>query len=317
VRVYSTPAGGTTTISAGGGDDDIDVTFSFGNLEQLGGPLSVNGGAGTDDLILYDDLHASNVNYTIASTSVTRTGAPTTTYGAMESLTVNAGSGHSLVDISSTLIGGPTIFNAGGGNDGIEVTPLTQNLSSLGGPLTVNGEAGTDSVDVYDSLNVNPDTFTITASSVTRSGAQTTTFGSIEDLFVGTGSGNNTFDIVSTLEGGPTTIHSGDGNDIFNLTPASQELGNLGGPLALNGGGGVNTINAKDQKNADGTTYAVSSSGAGAGELLVPPDSVSISFQEIDVLNLYVKPKNRKNVSTSGYNPLDFDLNIQWVQRTN
>jgi acrosin len=313
ISINSTLVGGTTTINAGGGNDAVNVTFASGTLSSLGGPLTVNGQAGTDSLSAYDDLASHSGTYSVSNTSVQVTGLQTTTYGSLESLLVSAASGNNLININSTLLGGTTALNAGGGNDGINVAQFFHNLIDLGGPLTINGQGGTDVLAFFDGLNGNPDAYTVNSGSLLRTGAQTTTYGTVESLTLNAGAGQNTININSTLAVGTTTINAGAGNDIFNLTPTSQELGNLGGALILNGNAGTNTINANDAQNANGTANVVSSSGNQAGQLQVPADSVSVNFQGVGALNLHVRRGNQNNVNTSGYNPAHFDLNVIWA----
>jgi hypothetical protein len=71
-------------------------------------------------------------------------------------------------------------------------------------------------------------------------------FGSVEAL---TGAGNDTALIQSTPAGATTTINTGGGNDVFYVSSAVGNKGNLNGmrgPLALDGGPGSNFLAVSD-----------------------------------------------------------------------
>src|SRR4029077_19376002 len=73
------------------------------------------------------------------------------------------------------------------------------------------------------------------------------------------GSGNDIFNI----EGTPVTglnIYTGTGNDNINITPTSQNLANIAGPLTIIGQGGADPLVVSDQADtAAELTYNIGS----------------------------------------------------------
>ena len=87
----------------------------------------MNGGAHVagDKLVVNDQGTATAKTYTVDGTGVSRTGAAKISFGTMEALTLNAGSGNDTINVNGTAATTPALINAGGGNDHIEVnTPI-------------------------------------------------------------------------------------------------------------------------------------------------------------------------------------------------
>jgi Ca2+-binding RTX toxin-like protein len=144
VRIRS--AAQPITVNAGDGDDTIAVGSTKNSLADLGANLTVNGQGGNDTLTLNDQGNGAAQTYQILSSSVTRSGIPTIFYGALEGLTLNAGTLGDRIDVRSTLTATPLTINAGGGDDNI----IPGQPSAMNGPLTVNGQGGTDTLDYSD-----------------------------------------------------------------------------------------------------------------------------------------------------------------------
>ena len=129
ISINSTPVGSTTTVNAGGGHDTIRVAAISGLYSDIGGPLMIDGGAGADDIGIYDSFYSSDQQYAVSPTAVAITGLPTTTFTALEQIKLYTG-------ISNDTV---TFKNPAGSLGTMSLT-------------TVNGGAGTDSVTLesYD-----------------------------------------------------------------------------------------------------------------------------------------------------------------------
>ena len=139
-------------IDAGGGDDNVFV--GAGDLNQLVGPVIVNGGPGADDLTVNDATHAAGESYSVSSTTVGRTEFGPLSYSGMESLALTAGAGNDTLVQSSGLI--PVTLHGGGGNDAIHLGPtrgVTAILNAIDANVTVNGGVGNDTLDLNDHDN--------------------------------------------------------------------------------------------------------------------------------------------------------------------
>jgi hypothetical protein len=79
-------------------------------------------------------------------------------------------------------------------------------------------------------------------------------YGSIANLNLNGSSGDDLFNIESTASPTATTVTAGLGNNRFDLTPTTQYLAEIAGPLSLLGGG-ANTLVFWDTANPNAETY--------------------------------------------------------------
>src|SRR5262249_34525997 len=112
VDVLSTDADTAVEIDAGGGTT-VNVGNEDGTLDDLQGPLSVNGDDGSVILNVNDQGSDSGQDYSVADSTVDRSGAATISYGGVANLTVNAGQGGNQIDVQSLAFGTPATVNAG------------------------------------------------------------------------------------------------------------------------------------------------------------------------------------------------------------
>jgi hypothetical protein len=259
INVESTAAGATTTVNAGYSNNAVAVTPTSQNLASLGGPLTVNGQGGTDSLTVHDEQNSANDSYWIQSNGLGRTNVGTIAFSGLEGIALDAGSGANAINIYGTPAGATASVNAGPGDDGTYVAGLTGQLSSLGGPLAVSGDAGTDSLWVYDTSSSDAGSYTLTSTTLSRSGAPTISYSGQDSVTLLAGSGNTSMAIEGTAAGATTTIDAGYGSSAIAVTPTSQNLANLGGPLTIDGQGGTDSLVVHDEANVSGTYYYVRS----------------------------------------------------------
>jgi hypothetical protein len=141
INVYGTAAGTSTTVNGGSGMDNVTVG-NIGRLDFLNGGLTVNGGGGADVLTIDDRVAYAGQNYTVTSTTASRSGTATITFSDLESLVLNGGNGGNTFVVSDMAAGPSITLNTGTGDDVVEV-----NVSDVGGapayaPLTIDGQAG-------------------------------------------------------------------------------------------------------------------------------------------------------------------------------
>src|SRR5262249_19593230 len=151
--------------------------------------------------------------------------------------------------VSVTANGGSAgdTFNVGNANllDGIQ------------GALTLTGGGGTDTANLSDQASTATYTYTVTNATVSRAGIAPVSYSGMPTLLLN-GSSGCAYNVEGTAAGTATTVNAGGGNDSFNLTPTSQNFGNLQGALTLSGGGGTNTLAVSDQADTAGDTYSIS-----------------------------------------------------------
>jgi hypothetical protein len=86
------------------------------------------------------------------------------------------------VNVLSSPIGTPSVINTGNSSDTITVGNTLNTLDNLQGALTINGQNGSDTLIINDQGSTTAHVYTQTATTVSRDGAATITFSSIESL---------------------------------------------------------------------------------------------------------------------------------------
>jgi hypothetical protein len=115
IDVQSTAAGIPVTITMGNGGNTINVGSSSNTLDGLLAALNVTGGTGANTLNLNDQGSSAAQTYTIAATTVNRSGAAGITYSKMKKLVLRASSGTDTITIVNTATSTPvTVTGAGG-----------------------------------------------------------------------------------------------------------------------------------------------------------------------------------------------------------
>jgi hypothetical protein len=171
-------------------------------------------------------------------------------YSGVAGLTLNGGAGGNVFDVQSTVA--PTTIN-GQRRDTVNVG-AGGSVQQIVGPLSVD-TASTMIVD--DSATTTPETYTVSASTIVRSGAAPISYRVTNQLELRLGSGGNLVNIQSTFPGLPVVFVGGVGSDKFNIrTPPPASV-----TVTLDGGMGSNTLQAPNQSNVWQVT------GANAGSL--------------------------------------------------
>ncbi|RLB73277.1 MAG: hypothetical protein DRH06_10730, partial [Deltaproteobacteria bacterium] len=267
-------------------DDDIDGTPATNDDLIVEDGVTLNAFAGDITLCAGDDLIVSVGSTLTATESILLTGDctyPAATYvadaagsvidlqGVIEASTliVSGGSDNDTVILTHLAANMPATINLGAGDDQLSVGSMATELTNSGGVvegilslLTVNGGAGIDTLSVDDSGDDTDQSMTFTSSLITGLGmAEGIAYATVEQIDIASGSGNNTVNVQSTLEGTGTTIIANAGDDTFNISSDapinSGTLDGIDGELHLDGGAGDNTLNISDRGNSSGLTGVV------------------------------------------------------------
>ena len=129
--------------------------------------------------------------------------------------------------------------------------------------MFVVGTSGNDTVTVDTSVFA---LFNIPLVTVDLDGTTIGLFQStVSGIFVATEDGNDTVSINHTVAGIPVTVDLGSGSDTVSVSPATENLDAIAGPVTVNGGSGTQLI--VDDQNANGagvlpniTTYVLTGS---------------------------------------------------------
>jgi hypothetical protein len=251
---------GPLTVNEGSGAVTVNVSPSAHNLNTIQGTVTISGGSGTDTLVLNDASSTANQTYTLTAMSASRTGAADINFGSLMNYVTLNGGGHGTNTYTVTGTGAinETRLNLGGDNvtvnventtsykpltvvEGsspvtVNISPSARNLDSIQGGVTISTGTGAETLVVYDQNNAANQSYTLAATSVTRTGAAAVNFApQMNYVTLNGGSGNNTYSVTGTGAVLGTTLNTGNGADTVNMQVA-------GGAITLNGGGGNNTL---------------------------------------------------------------------------
>jgi hypothetical protein len=162
--------------------------------------------------------------------------------------TVNTGTGSDTVNVLATnhtvVSGGSLSINEqGAGNDTVNISSSAHNLNTIQGAVTVSGNSGTDTLNVLDQNDGANQTWSLTGTSVTRSGPFITYGALMSHVLLFGGSEANTYNVSGTGGLIDTTLNS-DGADTLNMQGTAAF-----GMLTLNinhGGARVNLTNGSN-----------------------------------------------------------------------
>ncbi len=178
----------------------------------------------------------------------------------------------SLPTTVTLRITGDSVANAAGGADTITIGNQTAqfavvadgNLDPVDGPILVSGGLLDDTLNLDDSSDASGDTGLLTSTTITGLDmANGITYGLTETVQFILGSGNDTFNVQSTLSGTVYNLNTdptgGAGDDTVNVSSnAPTNTGNLDaidGQLNINTDGGRDDLNLSDSGDADGDNY--------------------------------------------------------------
>jgi hypothetical protein len=174
VNIEGTLAGRPVTINLGAGNDTVNVSPTLQNLGSLAGTVTIRGGPGSDTLELFDQGVASDFNYTITSSTVTRPGMATVSYSGLGNVALDISNGSDTISVQSSPVGTALSINGGSGNN------------------TLVGSAVDNTWDISGS-----DSGTLTSSRI----AGPVSFTSVQNLTGGTAQNSFVFSDGATLSG--------------------------------------------------------------------------------------------------------------------
>jgi uncharacterized repeat protein (TIGR01451 family) len=268
VTVLATPASVPLTINSGGSGDAVDASApAAGIVDPILGPLTVNG-QGNTRFTVFDQGNATKQTYTVTASTVTRSGGFNATYAHLGSLTVNGTSAalssglnsETIYNIEGTAAGSPVVINGGAGEDDFHVTPTGQNLDALAGLLTLNGGGGNNFLTVDDTAAPVAESYTASATSLSRSRSAGINFSGMNSAEVQGGGHRNTFAVPTLLSAGffSLFLDCGSGGDTVTAGNATSGMDGLQGFLDVTDNFGLSTLILNDHASSvAGQTYTI------------------------------------------------------------
>jgi hypothetical protein len=300
--------------------NDPDSFGTWYSVLDSSGKLTVRGrlNASSNDVITLDMFTVLGLTFVSTSVSLGTpvpgtgySGAYTDTFLAsnISSIEIDTGPGNCAVNLNRTPNVSMTV-NLGDGVDTVNISPLTKSLNSIQGSINVHGGFGFDTLNVFDDSSAAASTYTLTASTITRTGSPVITFGNqgMNSVVVNGGSGNNTYIVNGTESSYATTINTGSGADTVNIratgvggtltvdTPTGSAssisrvtIGNAGSLAGIQGAVTIHNTPARDpvtidDSNDGGNHPAVSVTSGGVSGLA--PAAINFTNFSVSTLSL-------------------------------
>jgi hypothetical protein len=216
-----------TTIATGAGNGN---TVQVGTQQQVadGMDLTVTGNGSNDQVFFNDQLSPAAHSYSVTGSALVRDGGRVVVRtGGVEGLTLRAGTGGNTTTLAGLGAMATTVQAGIGGRDAITVFGFQT------APVTVSDASGTATLRVNDGFLQTPQTYTVTATALSRSGAASVSYSGLASLELDASNAadlvnaNSTSVATKVTAGANSTIHFG--------------TGPFAGPLSVQvfGGGGT------------------------------------------------------------------------------
>jgi len=274
------------SVTIRGGDGNDAFTIGNNNLDvNLPGTLRVEGGLGTDSVVIDDSSDTGDDGYTLTNTQLNKSGAHVVNYFTFESFRLDANTGANSIDVLSTFSNCPLTINGFAGDDSLNVNDGTSFLFNFGSDITFNGGTGTsDDVNITDTAFGGTGTYTATNGHVVLpfNGADVFHTGT-ENLLINGSNGNNTINIDQTNI--LTLVLGDDGDDIINVGNGDFDS-NITADVLVLGGIGTNVAVIEDTLDAGDNTWTITAGSVhkdtGLGDLLTSFFGPTIDNVRID-----------------------------------
>ena len=182
VDIEATAPSEPLNVNLGTASTVVSIASQSHTLANLGSPVTLTGGSGSNSLVLYDqkDSTASTLPYVLQATAISRPSSatgygPSVTYhGFSSGVTLDTDNKGTPIDVEG--ISAPTTVNVGSANTSVYVAQNAQSLAPFAAlvlsplPLRLNGGAGLDSLVVDDQNDAWPSgvsgSYTVSASAI-------------------------------------------------------------------------------------------------------------------------------------------------------
>jgi hypothetical protein len=232
------------TLHAGAGDDTILLSPGAEDLQVLAPSLTIDGGGGSNSLILHDEKHKAATQWAVTGAAVARGDGPkqkapvSVAYANLQAVEIHAGTA----------------------NDAVSVGPDPQQPVPLPAQVTVDGGGGNkNQLTVTYAADATPSTWTVTAAQVSRDAGgvhQNSLFYSqVQALELDAGSGSDTINVPATIA--DTTIKAGAGLDAISVGGPGGSLDDLRAPVTVDGGGDADALSVNDRQNTNGSQWTI------------------------------------------------------------
>jgi hypothetical protein len=315
IQVNSTAVVTHTTVNAGNGNNTATVGVqSFNLIDKVLGPLTINGGSGTDALSINDSGNGSAQSYQFTATTFTRFGVPPIqiSYHQISSLSFHASenTATNLISVSGTPVGVPVTILPGGGNDKLGVGTL----DNIQGPVNFQWVTGSKTLAVQDLTAAESADYQVFPDRIQRTGAASIQFDytsgppatsdPLASIILAAGQLHGAeVDVPATIAATPVTLLlDGAANQVV-VSAAQESLDSIQGQLNIQGSGTTTAV-LDDQKGPAGRNYLV-----GAASLQFNPSLPPIQLSGLSGVTLNAANASKAVVSaTAAGQPVTLNL---------
>jgi hypothetical protein len=292
-----------TATSASGDTSEFSVPMAPPHVRFLNRSLQVDADPGQKFRVQADPNYPGLLDLEWDNDPSTLVSIDPTAFSEMDF----TGSSDNEIDIEDVPAGTTLSVDAGTGNPVVNIGPTGQDLNSIQGNLNIKG-SGTGALVFDDQNHAAADGYTLTDGTLSRPNAANITYSGLSAVTLNGGAGlGRTYEINNTAYGastkvttangddvvnveattGPLTVAAkvpGSGNPTVNVSPVAQNLGNMRGPVSVDGicgGPWEATLNIYDKNDPLSNMYTLTDSG------LSDKQSGGISYSMVSTLNLF------------------------------
>ncbi len=275
-----TTGSGNDSIDGGGGADIISAGDGNDSVAYYGSEVSIDGGTGTNTLVLKvaANINLANADQTSGDSTLvsnfqnidaTALTSGATLTGDANANTITGGIGNDTIDGG----GGADVISGGAGND---------TIIEHGSETSLDGGDGSDTLVLLAGTSVTAVNFAVaagvdqtTGDSVTVTNFENLSATAVTTALTVTGSsGANTI----TTGSGDDIIHGGGGADVINAGGGNDSVDYYGTEVSIDGGTGTNTLVVQNSATIN----------LGAADQSVGDLTNVTNFQNVDASNLSV-----------------------------
>jgi hypothetical protein len=300
-EVYGTSSGSAAvwSILCGVGNDIVTIHphDTAGNL-TINGDVGISGGSGIDTVTINDVGSSTPIAYRFhndfgpITTHVS--GLGNARFGAasdFESMIVRAGDANDSFQIDTFKSGSGLQLYGNGGDDALDVTPVSKNLADGITNLPAfayDGGTGNDRFALYNDNSPSAWSYQWTNSGVRADRVGGATYflfffyGGVEHSYASGGLQNDAFYVEQTRPGATTALHGAGGSDFY-LLGRDQRTDEIRGAVFVSGAGGSDSISIDDRADTIGRTFHISADGfvgAAPGDDLFGPGGF-VQFEQV------------------------------------
>ncbi len=258
INIESLPFFADATVRGGLGNDFIQFAPTSADLDAIAAPINLDGGGGTDNVLLADYNSPNSHTYAVGASTLTRPGAGAWTFSNLEVRELYGADGNNTFNVAGTLAGTLTKLAGHFGNDTFNVGAVGANADLIDGNLELFGEEGTDTINYNDLTAAGLLNYTLTTTQILRTGNAAVNHDTSEAIRIDAGAGDNAIalaDLLPAFDPPALVVNGNAGNDSIQVNVTEQRFNNTL-PFTVDGGAGTDAVTINTSRSGTGTLGA-------------------------------------------------------------